>query len=162
RSTATAPSASTPRSCRAPSRARSRASAGPGPAPPPPRATSPALRPTRAPSPTTRPPAAPAPAAGATPSRGPPPGTHPPTAPAHIHGTNLVFSTTRAPAGHSTGSGVSTDPGGSTGGLQRRTADGLAGAAAIQIESSATLKNVAAVGNGAVGGNASGQAGSGE
>src|SRR5207253_1468718 len=77
----------------------------------------------------------------------------------HIIGTNLVFSNNRSIAGNSTGSGVSTDPGGLSGGLQRRTADGLAGAAAIQIESSATWHNVAAVGNGAVGGNASGQAG---
>src|SRR5262249_53168108 len=80
----------------------------------------------------------------------------------HITGTNLVFYNNRSIAGNSPGSGVTMDPGGISGGLQRRTADGLAGAAAIQIESSATLRNVAAVGNGAVGGNASGKAGSGE
>ncbi len=80
----------------------------------------------------------------------------------HITGTNLVFVNNRALAGFSSGNGVSSDPGGISGGLQRRTADGLAGAAAIQIESSAVLQNVVAYSNAAIGGNSGGEAGSGE
>lgn len=65
---------------------------------------------------------------------------------ATVTGTNLTFSNNVATGGNSSGSGTDSSV--------NERADALAGAAAIQINSSMTLTNVAATGNKAVGGNA--------
>ncbi|MCC6417994.1 MAG: hypothetical protein IT429_07055 [Gemmataceae bacterium] len=75
---------------------------------------------------------------------------------AAMNGTNLVFVNNRSLAGNSTGAGTTTEAAG------RRTADGLAGAAAIQESSVANWRFVTAFGNFAFGGNAGGFGGGGQ
>jgi hypothetical protein len=70
-----------------------------------------------------------------------------------VNGDNVIFVKNVAQAGSTGGSGVD-----STG----QHADGLAGAASFQFGGGAVLQQVAAFGNSALGGNAGGQAGSGQ
>src|SRR5205823_3541763 len=69
-----------------------------------------------------------------------------------VTGSSVVFNNNVARAGAASGGGKDT---------AGNTADGLGGAAAVQINSGATLQNVVATNNQAIGGDAGGQGGSG-